>query len=183
MENSTEMIAPEPKSETAKKADAAIEATNHRKSTEAGAEWLLQMLEKKPSYSERIPLKRDQSFDVIGDATEFPLSTAQLIRSAHDMELTQKGLYDLTEEISHLNPNLQFSFKRDPGGKWIEYSVEKKNLKVGDEAIWESGGQLQFKKPRKIVAFQASPDNKTQLVIFEGDPTGVPLEEVLRAKE
>jgi hypothetical protein len=99
----------------------------HDHGIEIAAGWILAMLEKKEKYSERIPLKMDKSFDIPGDVTEPPNDVSQLVRAARQMEYSLKGLYDLTNEIVAKHPELEFSFKLDNEGKWVEYSVQKRN--------------------------------------------------------
>jgi len=55
---------------------------------EIGAQWLLTMLNKSHQYGERIPLKKDRSFDIPQDVTELPLDVAQLVRTAYRMEFS-----------------------------------------------------------------------------------------------
>ncbi len=155
------------------------EKIEHENSVEAGASWVLSMLENRKKYSERIPLKRDRSFDVPENVTELPGDVAQIVRSAYRMEYSQKGLYDLAKEISQKHPELRFSFKLDPQGKWIEYSVQKQNLNVGDEVLWENHGSLQWKEPKKIKSIQEDPKSKRKYAFVEGGTTGIPLDELV----
>lgn len=154
------------------------ERDEHENSVEAGASWILGMLEKNQKYSERIPLKKNRSFDVPGDVTDLPGDVSQLVRSAKQMEYSQKGLYNLAKEISQKYPELRFSFKLDPQGKWIEYSVQKQNLGVGDEVLWENHGTLQWKEPKKIKSIQEDSKSKRKYAFVEGDTTGIPLDEL-----
>jgi len=137
------------------------------------------MLEKRQKYSERIPLKGDRSFDVPGDVTTLPGDVAQLVRSAKQMEYSQKGLYKLAKEISQKHPELRFSYRLDPEGKWIEYSVQKQNLSVGDEVLWENDDTLQWEEPRKIKSIQEDPKSKRKYAFVEGGTTGIPLDELV----
>jgi hypothetical protein len=130
------------------------EKKEHENSVESGANWILSMLEKNQKYGERIPLKKDRSFNVPENITELPGDVAQLVRSAYQMEYSQKGLYDLTKKISQKHPELRFSFKIDPQKEWIEYSVQKQNLNIGDEVLWENNGYLQWKEAKKIRSIQ-----------------------------
>jgi hypothetical protein len=146
---------------------------------EMAAEWLLMMLEKKEKYSERIPLKRDRSFDVPENITELPSNISQLVRTAHQMEYSQKGLYDLTKKISQKHQELRFSFEL--GGddnKWIEYSVQKQNLNIGDEVFWENSGLMQWKEPKKIRSIQEDPKSKRKFAFVEDVTTGIPIDEL-----
>jgi len=95
------------------------------------------------------------------------------------MEYSQKGLYDLAKEISQKHPELRFSFKLDPQGEWIEYSVQKQNLNVGDEVLWENHGFLQWKEPKKIKSIQEDPKSKRKYAFVEGGTTGIPLDELV----
>jgi hypothetical protein len=101
------------------------EEEEHANSVNAGASWVLAMLEKNQKYSERIPLNHDRSFAVPPNVTELPGDASQLVKSAYRMDYSQKGLYDLAKEISKKHPELKFSFKIDPENKWIEYLVQK----------------------------------------------------------
>lgn len=155
------------------------EEIDHEKSVDAAADWVSQMLEDKDDYSERIPLKRDQSFDVPQDVTELPMSVSQLVRSAYRMEMSQSGLYELAKEISKKNPDIRFTFKRDPQGKWIEYTAEKMNFKVGDEVLWENQGALHWDEGKRITSIRLDPNSKQKFAFFEGSTTGVPLNELI----
>jgi len=172
-----EMVPVESEKETKRRLER--EKSEHENSVEGGASWVLAMLEKRQKYGERIPLKRDRSFDVPGDVTELPGDVSQLVRQAKQMEYSQKGLYDLAKEISQKYPELRFSFKLDPEGKWIEYSVQKQNLSVGDEVLWENHGSLQWKEPRKIKSIQEDPKSKRKYAFVEGGTTGIPLDELV----
>ena len=151
----------------------------HESSVESGASWVLGMLENKQKYGERIPLKRDHSFDVPEDVTELPGDVSQLVRSAKQMEYSQKGLYDLAKEISQKHPELRFSFMLDPDGKWIEYSVQKQNLNVGDEVFWENQDAFQWKEPKKIKSIHEDPKSKRKYALVEGETAGIPLDELV----
>jgi len=155
----------------------------HDNSVEAAANWVMLMLEKSKSYSEQIPLKRDGSFDIIQDATELPIDTAQLVRSAYRMEYSRNGLYDLTKEISQKHPELRFSFKIDRQGKWIEYTTQKIDLAVGDEVMWENNGSVQWDEPKKIKDIQEDPKSKRKFAFVEGGTSGIPLEELTPVQE
>lgn len=160
------------------------EKEEYSASVESGADWLLRMLENHPAYSERIPLRRDHSFDVPANVTELPLHLSQLVRQAKQMEYSQQGLYDLAREIRKKHPELQFSFQVDPQGKWIEYSVEKQNLNIGDEVLWESQGLTHWDEPKKITSIHNDPQSKRAYAFVEGGTTGIPLDElVLSGKE
>ena len=155
------------------------EKMEHENSVEAGASWVLSMLENREKYTERIALKRSRSFDVPENVTELPLDVAQLVRSAYRMEYSQNGLYDLAKEISQKHQDLKFSFKIDPEGKWIEYSVQKQNLGIGSEVLWENGGSVQWKEPKKITSIQEDPKSKRKYAFIEGETTGIPLDELI----
>lgn len=159
------------------------EKKEHDDSVDVGAHWILSVLQKNEAYSERIPLKRDRTFDIPEDITELPGNVAQLVRSARQMEYSQKGLYDLIKEIREKHPELQFSFKLDRDGKWIEYSVKKQNLNIGDKVIWESDGSLQWKDPKKIQSIQEDPTSKRKYAFIEGETTGIPLDELVLNNE
>lgn len=159
------------------------EKEEHENSVEAGASWVLGMLERNQKYGERIPLKRDRTFDVPGDVTELPGDVSQLVHSAKQMEYSQKGLYDLAAEIRQKHPELRFSFKLDPEGKWIEYSVQKQNLNVGDDVVWENNNSLQWKEPKKIKSIQEDPKSKRKYAFVEGGTTGIPLDELVLSQK
>jgi hypothetical protein len=148
---------------------------------EIAAGWLLAMLEKKERYSERIPLKNDRSFDVPEGITELPSNISQLVRTARQMEYSQKGLYDLTKKISQKYQELQFSFKlgNDNNNRWIEYSVQKQNLNIGDEVLWENSGLMQWEEPKKIRSIQEDPKSKRKFAFVEGVTTGIPIDELI----
>lgn len=148
-------------------------------SIESGARWILDMLETRETYSERIPLKRDRSFDIVNDVTELPSDVAQLVRTAKSMKLTQEGLYTLTREISARHPELRFSFALDPQGQWIEYSVRKNAPIIGDAVLWESHGILQWTEPRRILSIHEDPRSKQKFAFVEGINTGIPLNELI----
>lgn len=76
-------------------------------------------------------------------------------------------------------PELLFSFKIDPQGKWIEYSVQKQNLNIGDKVLWENGGSLQWKEAKKIKSIQEDPKSKRKFAFVEGETTAIPLDELL----
>lgn len=158
-----------------------IKEAEHNDSVEAGANWVLGMLEKGKIYGERIPLKENRSFDILENVTEQPGDVAQLVRSAKQMKYSQKGLYDLAKEISQRHSELRFSFKIDPKGKWIEYSVQKQYLKVGDEVMWESQGVIQCKG--KILSIHKDPGSKREFAFVEGVTTGIPLGELILSQE
>ncbi len=153
----------------------------HEDSVEVGAEWLLSQLNRQDRYSERILLKRDRSFDLPQGNTEFPANVSQLVRSVYDMDLSQNGLYTLTREISQKHPELKFSFSLSPDGAWIEYTVEKQYLTIGDSVQWESQGVLQWQQPRKITSFEQDNRSGRVYAFVDGDATGIPLDELARA--
>ncbi len=155
----------------------------YERSIESAADWVLGMLKHKEKYGERIPLKRDQSFDIPEGLTELPHSVPQLIRSAEQMKLSQKGLFELAKEISEKHQDLRFTFKRDPQGKWIEYSVKKQNLKVGDEVLWETEEISPWKNPKKISAIREDVKSKKKFAFFEGSGTGIPLEQLVSSEK
>ena len=150
-------------------------------SIERGAEWVLGTLEREPQYGERIPLKPDRTFDIPQNVTELPGNASQLARSAYRMEYSQKGLYDLAREISQRHPELRFSFKTDPKGRWVEDSVQKEQLNIGDEVLWENQGVLQWKEPKKIKSIHEDPRSKRKYAFVEGSATGIPLDELTRS--
>lgn len=153
----------------------------HEDSVEVGAEWLLSQLNRQDRYSERILLKRDRSFELPQGNTEFPANVSQLVRSVYDMDLSQNGLYKLTREISQKHPELKFSFSLSPDGAWIEYTVEKQYLTIGDSVQWESQGVLQWQQPRKITSFEQDKRSGRVYAFVDGDATGIPLDELARA--
>lgn len=156
----------------------AKEEKEREMSVEAGANWILASLKEAEEYGERIPLKKDRSFDIPGNVTELPLHVAQLVRSSYRMENSQKGLYDLTREISKKHPELKFSFVIDPGGKWIEYSVRKQSFNIGDQVMWESQGSAQWEEPKKIKSIHKDPKSGRVYAFVEGVNTGMPLDEL-----
>lgn len=154
-------------------------AAEKKKSTAAGAEWILAMLEKTPTYSERIPLNRDRSFNIPRGVSEQPLGVAQLVRSAYRMEWSQKGLYDLAKEILQIHPELRFSFTMDPKGQWMEYSAKKQILSIGDPVLWEQNGILQWKEPKNIKSIHEDTTSKRKYAFVEGIATALPLDELV----
>jgi len=155
------------------------DAMEKERSVVAGAEWILAMLEKTPTYSERIPLNRDRSFNIPRGVSELPLDVAQLVRSANRMEWSQKGLYDLAKEISKLHPELKFSFTMDPEGQWVEYSAKKQVLEIGGMVLWEQNGILQWREPKKIKSIHQDPTSKRRYAFVEGVVTALPLDELV----
>ena len=155
------------------------EKNEHERSVDAAASWVLRMLENRQKYAERIALKRDRSFDIPQNVTELPSDVSQLVRSAYRMEYSQKGLYDLAQEISQKYQELRFSFKLDPEGKWIKYSVQKQYVNVGDEVLWENQGTVQWKEPKKIKSIQEDTKSKKKYAFVEGVTTGIPIEELI----
>jgi len=181
MANNFEMVPVETPKDTERRQER--EEIEHEESVDAAAGWVLAMLKKRKKYGERIPLKRDRSFDVPKDVTELPGDVSQLVRSAYRMEYSQKGLYNLAKEISRKHQELRFSFKLDSKGKWIEYSVQKQNLNVGDEVLWENQDVLQWEEPKEIKSIQEDPKSKRKYAFFKGGTTGIPLEELIKARK
>ena len=155
------------------------EKEEHEKSVEASMDWLLGMLEKNQSHSERIPLKRDRTFDVPDDVTELPEDAPLLVRCAYRMEYSQKGLYDLAKEIRQKHPEIIFSFKLDPEGKWMEYSAKKQILDVGDKVTWENSSLPEWEEPKTIKSIQEDPKSGRKYALVEGVTTGIPLDELV----
>ena len=156
----------------------AREKAEHEHGVEACARWILDTLQKRETYGEKIPLKRDLTFDVPGNVTELPLDVAELVRAAKQMEHSQKGLYDLAKEISQKYPELRFSFNIDPQGEWVQYIVKKQNLNVGDEVIWERHGLPQWQEPKKIISIYEDPKSKRKHALVKGVAFGMPLDEL-----
>lgn len=155
------------------------EKIEHERSNGAAARWVLGVLAKNATYGERIPLKDDGSFDIPENVTELPLDVAQLVRVANRMEYSKEGLNNLAREVSLEHPELRFSFTIDPQGKWIEYSVKKQGLSLGDEVQWENQGVRQWTKSRKIQSIQKDPNSDRQYAFVEGTSTGIPLDELV----
>jgi len=153
----------------------------HERSVESAADWILRMLEKQKSYGERIPLNKDRSLAVPKDVTEIPNSV--LLNYAYRMEYTQKGLYDLAQEISQKHQEIRFEFKVDPEGKWIECRAFKENFNAGDAVLWEPQGTTQWQEAKMISSIQEDPKSKRKFAFFKDSPTGIPLDELVRGKK
>lgn len=61
-----------------------------------------------------------------------------------------------------------------------EKEEEKKELVSGDEVLWESQGEVQWKEPKKIIEIQEHKGQK--FAFFEDSETGIPVDQ-LRLKE
>lgn len=160
----------------------------YEKSVESTASWLLGILETNKEYKEKIPLTKERNIVLpdfvknIGGAHvdgSFPL----IVQYAKSMTLSQKGLYELARDISSRYQELRFTFKIDPKGEWIEFSVCKQIFNIGDEVFWEPEETPQWDKPKKISSIQEDPNSKKKFAFFEGSHTGIPLEQLVQIKK
>jgi hypothetical protein len=145
------------------------------------AEFLVGSINSGGKFSEKIPLNPDGSIN-IESTQEIPRSA--LVSYATSMDTSSvNGIYKLAQSISQIRPEIVFSFKSDPGKKWVEYTASKKSegkegVKVGDIVMWESQGGDMWEEPKQISSFD-SKDGKT-FAFFEGSYTGVPVEQLKR---
>ncbi|MDO8590931.1 MAG: hypothetical protein Q7R65_03055 [bacterium] len=96
---------------------------NHEHFIESATDFIKTVLEKQDSFSETVALRPDGSLNPESTAD---LSRSVLINSVETLELTYNGLMKACKDISDANPELQFSFKTDPAGKSITYTVTQR---------------------------------------------------------
>jgi hypothetical protein len=74
------------------------------------------MLDKHNPYSETLAIKDDGSFDLMR-----PDGVPKYVDAKSPNEL-----YEMAQRVEGTYPNLQFQFQRDPKGKWMKYTVSRK---------------------------------------------------------
>lgn len=69
--------------------------------------------------------------------------------------------------------------KKEPD-KAEEKAEERREPTVGDEVIWESGGEAQWKEPKKITRMEEYKGQK--FAFFKGSETGIPVDQLILEK-
>lgn len=105
--------------------DSVQSRTHHENTRDASVDWLYRMLGKRQSVSETIAIKPDGS---LNSESTTDLERPVLINSLMDMELTSNGLMKACKEVSDAHPEFQFSFKTDPAGRSITYTVTRRSV-------------------------------------------------------
>ena len=83
------------------------------------AETLMNILQKRNPYSEKLKIQKNGNID----STKRFDGSLSLITSALLGEITVEEFMKLAMTTQEKFPELKFSFNQDPEGQWIEYSV------------------------------------------------------------
>ena len=83
------------------------------------AEILMNILQKRNPYSEKLKIQKNGNID----STKRFDGSLSLITSALLGEITVEEFMKLAMTTQEKFPELKFSFNQDPEGQWIEYSV------------------------------------------------------------
>ena len=95
-----------------------LERTKNFTTADHTEEFFASMLNDNQQYSETFKIKEDGEFDKVErlDGSAVHMGEAD----------TPAELYQLAKEIQDKHPEYQFTFESDPEGKWLKYTVSKK---------------------------------------------------------